>query len=73
MIKLDLPAVHIYGVAHGLEGIEADPHREDEFQGPGFDGEAKESEGGGEVGDEEIVVFEEAEEPQIDRNTGKQQ
>ena len=56
-LRLELPAVHVDGVAQRLEGIEADAHRQDDLQGarPG------KAEGGAEGVHKKVIVFEEAE------------
>ena len=61
-------AVDVEGVPKGLEGVEADAHREDQVEGP----VAFEAEEGAGFGDEEIGVFEEGEDAEIGQNGGQQ-
>jgi hypothetical protein len=68
-----LSAVAVDGVAEGLEGIEADAHGQNNIEGADRGFGTQQGKGIDEILGEEVIVFEEAEEAQVDDDAREQQ
>ena len=66
-------AIDVDGIAEGLEGVEGDAHREDEVEGEGVGVEATGAEQSREVRGEEVEVFEESEDAQVEADVGSRE